>query len=173
MLKKLFIFWVILVPNLLVGCLITAEFRIGAFKPTSDYFRNIYKNGLTEFEVESNLRLYENITAFVNYNSIFKKESSLALYDDKRLSLISFGVKFRFEAVSRIFLYTGLGANHALKHNHPNSWGVVFKNGILLCASNYFFIDIFVDYYHNQTCIDSACPNISGLRAGAGIGVGF
>lgn len=184
--KKIIFFLLILFPSLHSAEWMT-ELRMGYFYPTSSIFREIYKSGGIEGEIEV-LKDFENHwKAWGNINYFRKNGHSIGLHDKTTIDLIpiTFGLKYQFLECNCISPYLGIGVGYTIanvknhsdfvkKHVVKAAPGFVIKSGAYINLTNDILLDIFADYYYQE--MHFYIPknrNIGGLRIGLGLGYCF
>ncbi|MBA3922403.1 MAG: outer membrane beta-barrel protein [Nostocaceae cyanobacterium] len=184
---KLIVFFVLLLSSNLHSSEWMTELRGGYFYPTSKKFREIYKDGGLEGEVEFSKTYRENLIVWGNINYFQRKGRSLGFHDKTTLNMIpiSLGLKYQFLSCSCISPYLGAGLSYtflnikndsefAKRHVTKGSFGFVLKSGTYINLSEKFLLDLFLDYYYQEVHFYSKHKvDVGGLRMGMGLGYRF
>lgn len=166
---------------------LVAEVRAGYFYPNSKKFRDIYKHGGAEGELEVSGTYMGDWKWFGNANYFYKKGHSLGFYDKTTIRMIpvSLGLKYQFCFFRGISPYLGLGISYTFtkinnhsdyvkRHVNKNGFGFVVKSGVTFDLSCNFILDLFVDYYNQHLHFHHHHnAEMGGFKTGAGIGYRF
>ncbi len=169
----------------------TTQLRAGYFYPASGVIRDIYHGGI-EGEIETSVKVYQNLSLFANAGIFIKNGHSVGLDNSTRIKLfpLSLGLKYNFR-ISNIWEYY-LGAaptytwarfhDHSPyvdQHVHKSAFGVVGKTGFIYTFCKIGFVDFFFDYYYTKISgahhsgVTSTSRNIGGFRTGLGLGIKY
>lgn len=184
---KSIIFLVFLCFNSLHSSEWIAELRGGYFYPTSKKFREIYKSGGPEGEIEVSKTFRENWIGWGNVNYFQKDGRSLGLHDKTTIHMIplSLGLKYQFLFCNSISPYLGGGLTYTIlnikndsefvkKHVTKGGFGFVIKSGIYIDLSERFLLDIFADYYYQKMHFYTKHNvDVGGFKMGMGLGYRF
>lgn len=170
----------------------TTEIRTGYFYPISPAFRDIYRNGGVEFELEETFRVYKDLNLWFNFNYFQREGHSLGFNDKTSIHMypLSLGIKYNFSLMHNLYFYLGIGASYTCltihdhssfvkEHTFKQGFGGVGKSGFLYYFKRRFFIDLFADYYYTQVSgihrarVQGTSRNVGGLRTGLGFGVSY
>jgi len=160
------------------------ELRGGYFYPTSKKFREIYKSGGPEGELEIAAIFKKNWIAWGNVNYFQRNGHSIGFHDKTfiRMIPISLGIKYQFLACGRVSPYLGFGATYTFSQITNDSdfvkrdvkkggFGFVVKSVTYIKLSDHFLMDLFADYYYQKIHFyDSNKVDMGGFRMGAGLG---
>lgn len=176
------------------------EFKTAYFRPTNNYFKQIYGNSGALFGPELSVQICDNNSNWYGFFSIdylAKKGHSIGLCNKTRVSLlpIAIGVKYFTPSYCQKFdFYLGGGLQPTRVHTNDCSpyvpekqteWalGGIFKAGAYIPVYQCFMLDLFIGYSLVRVgCKDSGCSglftiplkaNVSGLLIGAGFGYRF
>lgn len=163
------------------------ELRGGYFYPTSKKFREIYKSGGVEGEIEVAKKFKENWIGWGNVNYFQKKGRSIGFHDKTTIRMVplSFGLKYQFLFCNSVSPYLGVGVAYTIlnikndsefvkKHVTKNGFGFVIKSGIYIDLSKSFLLDLFVDYYFQEMHFYTKHHvDVGGLKIGFGLGYRF
>ncbi len=176
-----------LLPINILGSYLTLEFRGGGFFTESDLIQKVYTNVGGEYEMESNLKLWDEFHLWANVNFFRHKGHSVERHNKSKIHIypVSFGLKYVFFLTPDSSLYLGLGASDSFIKIDNNStftkqyikkdkWGPVTKTGLFFYFAHCLILDIYADYYYTKAYVDEENKqNIGGLRVGAGLGICF
>lgn len=168
-----------------------AEFRLAAFRPSSELFREIYDDWGVMYQLESNKRLLKcsNVYGWINVGYYSGSGHSRGIKKRTRISLVPFtlGLKYMCCIFPKTTAYLGIGGggtyvdihdhDHFLsEHTHKAAWGGILKSGIRYNFWECSFFDFFVDYSYMHLEIHGDHrnnANVGGLMIGSGIGIYF
>lgn len=164
-----------------------AELRGGYFYPTSKLFREIYKSGGPEGEIEISKNLRDEWMGWGNVNYFQKDGRSLGLRDKTAIHMIpiSLGVKYQFLFCNVFSPYLGAGLTYTIinvkndseyvkKHVTKGGIGFVIKSGIYIDLSESFLLDLFADYYYQEIHFyKNHNTDVGGFKVGMGLGYRF
>ena len=164
-----------------------AELRGGYFYPTSEKFRDIYKSGCLEGEIEISKTCRENWMGWGNVNYLQKNGRSIGFHNKTTLQMIpiSLGCKYKFLMCNSLSPYLGAGLTYTIfeikndsdfvkKHVTKGGFGFVIKSGLHIDLSESFLLDLFSDYYYQEIHFyTNRNINVGGFKIGMGFGYRF
>lgn len=202
--KKIFLLLVLLIPGYIAAmeeyCCSPewwqsgweAEVRVAYFYPTSHAFREIYKGGRTDYQIEIAKQICNNFSVWTSIDFLSKKGYSDPLRDGTHVHLtpLSLGVKYLYPISSCISVYAGLGGCYTWfrvkndspfvrRHVNKEAFGLVVKTGIRYDIACNVFLDLFTDYFYQPFHFHGHHGNkgrhvdVGGFKFGAGLGYAF
>lgn len=164
-----------------------AELRGGYFYPTSKKFREIYKDGGLEGEIELSKTFRENWMGWGNVGYFQRDGRSIGFHDKTTIRMIpiSLGLKYQFLLCNLLSPYLGAGitytffdikndADFVKRHVTKGGFGFVLKSGIYIDLSENFLLDLFVDYYYQEVHFYTKDKvDVGGFKMGMGLGYRF
>jgi opacity protein-like surface antigen len=164
-----------------------AELRAGYFYPTSKKFREIYRQGGPEGEVEVSKSFSENWIGWGNINYFQRSGRSKGFHDRTTIRMLplSLGLKYQFQFCNCFSPYIGAGVTYTFlnvknaahfvkRHVSREGFGFVLKSGVNINLSEDFLLDLFLDYYYQDVRFhDKHRVEVGGLRTGIGLGYRF
>lgn len=169
------------------------EGRVGYFYPMSKNVREIYPDGMPEYQIEASYLVCCPWSVWANVGYMTKRGHSEGFHDPARITMvpIAVGGKFSYALNCDFECYLGLGASYSIlrihdespyvdEHVHKNAFGVTAKSGLLYRFWSCWFIEGFIDYNYTKFNFSGHKDNIqrndldmSGFLFGGGIGLSF
>jgi outer membrane protein W len=162
-----------------------AELRAGGFFPTSSTIQKIFGHGWIEGEAEFTYRFIGHWGVWGNAGYSFNKNGHVKFHHDAHIQLIpvSAGLKYIF-CSHKIRPYLGIGPCYTFIHlknyspltrqrSYKNRFGFAAKSGIYFYLPRHWAIDLFLDYYFQHVHFQRTKADVSGFRAGLGLGYRF
>ncbi len=178
----------------------TVEGRVSYFWPESKLFRDLYHNGGISYALEGIVPVYQgdlfalrglNFWWGVDYFYRSGKSKTLDTPTKIQMEMITAGLKYMYPAFF-IRPYFGVGckyyflqvhthSNYMKHHINRNGVGAAAEIGLQTLLSRYVTLDLFCAYSFKQfgsksvhlENVRSTYFDVSGLNAGAGIGIKF
>lgn len=160
----------------------TAELRAGAFFPLSPRVQNIYGHGWIEGEAEYNYEFVRHWQVWGNAGYSFQDGHTHHHRAHIQIIPVSTGLKYVF-FTDKIRPYLGLGLCYTFLHLrnfgyygqrvYKNRFGWVAKSGVYFDLPRHFLLDLFLDFYDQNTHFRHGPIHIGGFRAGLGLGYSF
>lgn len=161
-----------------------AELRAGGFFPTSNAIKKIYGHGWIEGEAEFTYRFIGHWGIWGNAGYSYKN-GHVDFHHDAHIQLIpvSAGLKYIFFS-HKIRPYVGVGPCYTFMHfknfslltrerSYKNRFGFAAKSGIYFDLPRHWALDLFFDYYYQHVHFQRVKADVSGFRAGIGLGYRF
>ncbi len=165
-----------------------AELRGGYFYPTSKKFREIYRDGGPEVELELSKTFKKDWMAWANVNYFERSGHSIGFHDKTTINMVpvSFGFKYLYPicnfpinpylggGVTYTFINVKNDADFVKRHVTKSGVGFVVKSGMYVDLCYGLILDIFADYYYQKIHFYSKNnEDVGGFKMGLGLGYKF
>lgn len=167
----------------------TIEIRGAALYHSSKLFREIYGKIGTDYQVQFATRFCD-FELWGNIDGFAKSGKSVGFADSTHIHVVnlSVGLSYLYKMNCQLTLYLGAGPcfagiwmkNKLTNHSHETvdktAFGSLFKAGLYYNITDWFFIDIFVDYVYQPVHFNHKrhhSIDIGGLKPGVGLGINF
>lgn len=187
--KKFIIAHILILMSLLTTPIFSEEgsmiFRVAAFYPSSEKFREIYGSVNADYQLEANIPLpFFCMDGWANIDWIPVTGRSEGFKDYTRADIVnlSMGIKIPFH-ICDFTAYLGIGPsfgkiwikNHSrCCHNNTTKYAIggVIKSGLNYCINECIILDVFIDYLYEPVNFHKNI-DIGGLKAGSGLAIVF
>lgn len=161
------------------------EIRAAGFIPSSERFRDVYRNIGASYQIEASTNIYGCADGWVNVDWFSKHGRACGCAGQTCVTIVngSFGIRIPFRTCGPLTPYLGIGPGFAqirlrnksgCCHETVSKFAVggVLKTGVYYCINGCAFVDVFVDYLYQPVNFKTHV-DIGGVKAGIGFGLKF
>ncbi len=171
------------------------ETKVSAFFPTCRLVREVYSNVIPEYELEIHQSFYDEWQIWLGAGYLGNIGESVEFHNRTTLKLVpvSLGLKFDYPLSDCAHFQAGIGgvwsflwlddeSHYVHKHVSKNSFGGVFRLGLVFHIEDCFYLDFFSEYFHQRFNFEHHYEehytvrnnvDFSGIKAGIGLVLKF
>lgn len=163
----------------------TLKFRVAAFFPTSERFRDIYGSSIADYQFEATALLPNRYRGWVNVSWLgcSGRSDRLHFHTTVDMTNTSIGISIPHQISENFSAYAGIGPSFGYVgvRNKGTNWyrneskfdaGVLVKSGVVYDISCHGLVEFFIDYLYLCSTYRTQV-NLGGLKIGGGIGWAF